>query len=90
MHGRALVVFTLRSDDLVLRAGFVAGRRVGGAVQRNRARRVMREAYRRLKSLLPGRGIQLVFVARGPCARQSLAQIDREMRELLGRSGILT
>lgn len=89
MHGRALVVFTLRSEDLVLRAGFVAGRRVGGAVQRNRARRVMREAYRRLKSLLPRRGIQLVFVARAPCARQSLAQIDREMRELLGRSGIL-
>jgi hypothetical protein len=43
-----------------------------------------------LKSLLPGYGFQVVFVARNPCARLPLSRIDQEMRELLGRSGILT
>lgn len=41
---------------------FLAGRRVGGAVQRNRARRVLREAYRTSGVDLPGIET-LVFIA---------------------------
>ncbi len=47
---------------------FLAGRRVGGAVQRNRARRVLREAYRTSGMDLPGVEI-LVFVASGKAVR---------------------
>lgn len=46
------------------RVAFLAGRRVGGAVQRNRARRVLREAYRTSGVDLPGVET-LVFVASG-------------------------
>jgi len=41
-----------------------AGRRLGGSVQRNRARRRLREAYRRHRDLLPAYGVRLCFVAR--------------------------
>ncbi len=42
------------------RLGFVAGKKVGNAVQRNRAKRRMREAARRVD--LPG-GVDMVLVA---------------------------
>ena len=35
------------------RFAVVAGRRVGGAVQRNRARRILREAWRQIASQVP-------------------------------------
>lgn len=57
---------------------FLAGRRVGGAVQRNRARRVLREAYRTSGVELPGVGI-LVFVASG----KAVGAPHRDVKEAL-------
>ena len=88
-HGRAFVVFVQLEPTLERRAGFVAGRRVGNAVKRNRARRLLREAYRRLKAELPTKGFRLVFVARSPCPELSFSDIDREMRLMLQRARLL-
>jgi ribonuclease P protein component len=87
-HGRLLVVFVLADEAVVRRAGFVAGRKVGGAVQRNRARRLLREAWRGLKQEYPPTGTQIVFVAKKGCAEQSLDAITREMSRLLSRAGL--
>jgi len=57
-----------RLGDGPPRVAFLAGRRVGGAVQRNRARRVLREAYRTSGVDLPGIET-LVFVASGKAVR---------------------
>lgn len=48
-----------------VRCGFVTGRRIGGAVQRNRARRRVREAVRLLLPSL-ATGYDLVFVIHSP------------------------
>ena len=45
------------------KAGFVASRQVGGAVKRNRMRRILREAYRMNKEIF--RGLEIIFYAQG-------------------------
>ncbi len=66
------------------RLGLAVSRRVGGAVERNRARRLLREGFRRL-----GRGsasgYDVVVVARAPLARLGQAEVDRELGERLRR-----
>ena len=58
---------------------FAASRRLGGSVVRNRARRRLREAYRRKKTLLPGTGLRLCFVARGRAVDAAFAEVVSEM-----------
>jgi len=54
-----------RADgDPVLRAGFTATRKIGGAVVRNRAKRRLREAARLLLPLHGKPGFDYVFIAR--------------------------
>ncbi|RAK67694.1 ribonuclease P protein component [Phenylobacterium kunshanense] len=52
-------------DDPKVRVGFTATKRIGGAVQRNRAKRRMREAARRIVPELGQPGVDYVFIARG-------------------------
>jgi len=66
-----------RADDSPrIGVGFTATRKIGGAVQRNRAKRRMREAARCLLPLHGAPGHDYVFVARG-------GTIDRDWRRLL-------
>ncbi|WP_373696369.1 ribonuclease P protein component [Hyphobacterium marinum] len=46
------------------RAGFTATKKIGGAVQRNRAKRRLREAARLLLPLYGQAGVDYVFIAR--------------------------
>ncbi len=64
------------------RLGLAVSRRVGGAVERNRARRLLREGFRRLERA-GSPGVDLVVVARAPLARRGQAEVDRELRERL-------
>jgi ribonuclease P protein component len=64
------------------RLGLAVNRRVGGAVERNRARRLLREGFRRLERA-GSPGVDLVVVARAPLARRGQAEVDRELRERL-------
>ena len=65
-RGAVVVQARPRSDDQPLvRAGFTATKRIGGSVQRNRAKRRMREAARLLLPDLARPGVDYVFIARG-------------------------
>jgi ribonuclease P protein component len=68
-------------------AAFVAGRRLGGSVVRNRARRRLREAYRRQKGRGPGSAIRLCFVARAGALRQPFGVLSRDVGDALARAG---
>jgi len=65
------------------RLGLAAGRRVGSAVQRNRARRLLRESFRKNKQEGAGGGLDLVLVAKREIVDRSQGEVEREFRECL-------
>ena len=70
------------------RFAVVAGRVTGNAVQRNRAKRVIRAV---LNDLLPqvAPGWDLIFIARRPMQTASYQQAQVSTRHLLGRAQLL-
>lgn len=73
------------SDEV--RLGVSVGRRVGGAVERNKVKRAMRESFWALADQLPA-GHDFVLVGRSGVAelvdREGAAGLERSLRELLG------
>ena len=68
-----------------VRCGFIAGKKVGGAVERNRARRLMKEAVRlKLPTIKPG--WDLVWIARAGIAGVKLDAVSNAVDDLLLRS----
>jgi len=82
------VVLYVVPADQATRAAFVSGRRVGNAVARNRARRLMREAWRALVPEIPG-GFDIVFVARTDVEAVGMHDMLADMRGALERVGAL-
>lgn len=66
------------------RLGLTVSRRVGGAVERNRAKRLLREAFRR-RPRRPQLSCDLVLVAKREILGCSLADVDRELARSLDR-----
>ena len=64
-RGAVLIQARPRDDLPLVRAGFTATKRIGGAVERNRAKRRLREAARLLLPALASPGFDYVFIARG-------------------------
>ena len=69
------------------RVAFAAGKRLGGAVTRNRCRRVLRETARRAGA--PWNGWDVVLVAGPGTPVACSAELDRALSCALGRLGVL-
>ncbi len=69
------------------RVAFVCGRRVGGAVARNRARRLMREAWRGAAPGIQG-GFDIVLMARPEIGGARFAEVATDVRLVLQDAGL--
>jgi ribonuclease P protein component len=71
------------------RVGVAAGRTVGNAVKRNRAKRLLRAAMRGLTtSMLPG--WDLVLIARAPLAASDYFEVRQALLSLLRRAALVS
>jgi len=96
-HGRSsanrhlvLYSFPTASTDRP-RLGLSVSRKVGGAVQRNQVKRLLREAFARVEGELSA-GQDLVVVARPEARelaeREGLSGLDAALAELIDRAGL--
>ncbi|MEE1055677.1 MAG: ribonuclease P protein component [Acutalibacteraceae bacterium] len=79
-------VFKQRYDTS--RVGITTGKKIGKAVQRNRARRVIMSAYRELYPRING-SYDIVFVARGRTPYVKSTDVLRCMEKQLKRAGVI-
>lgn len=82
------ILLVLDSPNDVSRFAFVASRRVGNAVVRNRAKRLLREAvHHRLPAICAGK--DCVFIARHRMTSAKFADVDKAVAQLFAQSGLL-
>ena len=90
VRGQHCLLLVLERPDSPIKVGFIASRRsVGNAVQRNRARRRLREIVRRRFARFRPQGRWLVFVAfRTVLTADHVALVD-DVERLLADAGAL-
>jgi ribonuclease P protein component len=85
-----LVVLAVESPTAVGRDGrvvFIAGKKLGGAVTRNRCKRVMRASCRRVGG--PWMGADVALVARKGIASAPADVVDAALRDTAARAVVL-
>jgi ribonuclease P protein component len=70
-----LTLFILPNGLPVARLGIAAGKKIGGATQRNRAKRLIREVFRRNK---PVAGVDVIVVPRRDLVEASFSTIESD------------
>ena len=71
------------------RVGLSVGKKIGGAVQRNRAKRLLREAYRAVKHAGLKTGYLVVLCAREEIRGKRLSDVEKELFRAFARLGLL-
>ena len=87
-HGSLIANWMALSSNATSRLGVVTSRKVGAAVERSRARRLLRESFRRhqLDLAVP---VDIVLVARPSIAGKTFAEVERDYLWTIRKAGLL-
>lgn len=83
-----VLYYARRDGQYRPRFGFAVSRRIGGAVVRNRAKRLLREACRPLIPRLEV-GTDVVVVARDPVRTAHVADLRRAVADAASEAGLI-
>jgi ribonuclease P protein component len=86
MHAKYFTAFVLPNSVEQARIGITATRKVGGSVERNRARRLVREVFRKNKWLVPP-GVDIVINVKKPLVEASYRDLEGDFVAFLERVG---
>jgi ribonuclease P protein component len=82
-----LVLYILPNQKEERKVGFAVGKRLGGAVIRNRIKRLLRESFRLNQHRFKG-GIDLIVIGRQPIVGRGFADVNKALLDVAGRAKI--
>jgi ribonuclease P protein component len=85
VHGRFMTVLAASRQAGTARLGIVASKKLGDAVHRNRAKRLIRELFRRTVSTADRPGFDIVVIARRELFDATYAALENDFRTVLRR-----
>ncbi len=85
---RLVVLVAEANDQAEVRVAVIAGKTVGGAVERNRAKRLLRAAMQSLLSAIAP-GCNLVLIARAPLVSCDMYEVREVLLALLRRAELI-
>jgi ribonuclease P protein component len=86
-NGSAVLYFAKALEEKG-KAAFVASKKVGGAVDRNRCKRRMKEFYRTHRIFVKD-SVDLVFSAKPPLGQLAFGEMKKEIQGLLSKAALL-
>ena len=84
---RYVVLFFMKNGLDYNRTAFLASKKVGNSVQRNRARRLMRESWKKHKDVLPA-GYDFIIIARNRINGRSCQQVQESLDGAVRKANI--
>jgi ribonuclease P protein component len=75
-------------DGAAPKLGVVTGKKIGGATERSRARRLLRESFRQHQHEF-AQPVELVLVARNSIAGKKFVDVEKDFLAALNRAGLL-
>lgn len=85
---RYVVLFYRKNNLPYNRIAYLASKKVGNAVKRNRARRLMKESFRLTDLEIPT-GYDFIFIARNTITNRKCAEVKKSLESALKRTGVI-